>query len=129
MTINYTYNKPDNYILTRVTNTASVEQVKQYIKSIISDPKITQPFYEVVDFTEIKNYDFGYFQSEAIIALLIKLKNSKPYLGSCLVVSNDVSKGMSNIFRVIGEEKKIDIRIFNSITESVDYINQVTSDH
>jgi len=129
MTINYTYNKSDNYILTRVTNIASVEQVENYIKSIISDAEITHPFYEIVDFTEIKSYDFGYFQSEVIIDLLIKLKNNKPYLGTCLVVSNDVSKGMSNIFRVIGEEKKIDIRIFNSLAESIDYINQILSNH
>ena len=124
MSIKYIYHKSANYILTKVTDIASVKQVETYIDSIINDQEILQPFYEIVDFTEIKNYDFGYYQSESIINLLIKLKNKKPYLGTCLVADTDLSKGMSNIFRVIGEDKEIDIKVFNSLTDSINYINE-----
>jgi hypothetical protein len=123
MSIQYQYNKPGNYVITTVTGTVSVDQVAEYVNDILSDDSIKTGFYEIVDFTGVKDFDFGYYQSDKLINLIAKLKNEKQYQGSCLVADKDLTKGMSNIFKVVGEDKKLSITIFSTLDEAIDYVS------
>lgn len=123
MSIQYQYNKSGNYVLTSVTGIVTVDQVAEYVDAILSDERIKTPFYEIVDFAEVENFDFGYYQSDDLIDLIVKLKNEKQYLGSCLVANKDVTKGMSNIFKVIGEDKNLNVKVFSTLNEAMDYVS------
>ncbi|MCW8934564.1 MAG: hypothetical protein OQK98_07550 [Gammaproteobacteria bacterium] len=122
MSISYEYNSNHGYIHTKVTNTVTVKEVLSYIDSVLEDNRINKPFYELVDFSETDNFDFGYYQSEQISNKLAQLTKHKKLQGTCFVATKDIAKGMSNIFRVKNENKGIDMQIFNNINDALVYI-------
>lgn len=122
MSINYQYNDSAGYVLTKVTSIVSLEKVAEYIETLVADSTINKPFYEIVDFSNISNFDFGYYESDILMDLIIKLSNDKQYIGSLLVANKDITKGMSNIFKVIGEDKGIEIKIFNTVNDAINYV-------
>jgi len=122
MSISYEYKKDDQYILTKVTKTITLPEVLSYVDSILADNRIKNPFYEIVDFADIDSFDFGYYQSDELYDKLVLLKKQKNHLGTCFIVTNDIARGMSNIFKVIGEDKGMNINIFNSMDEALQHI-------
>jgi len=122
MSISYDYYKEGGYILVKVTDKITLPEVLSFIDSVLKNDKINEPFYEVVDFSKIKSFDFGYSESDLLydkLKLLVKYKN---HLGTCFIASKDIAKGMSNIFRVIGEDKGMNIQIFKAMDEALQYI-------
>jgi len=122
MSINYEYHVNNGYIHTKVTDVITLKEVLSYFDTIIEDARIDKPFYELVDFSEINNFDFGYYQTDQLYNKLAQLKEHKNLLGQCFVASKDLAKGMSNIFSVVGESKGMNIKIFNNMNDALDYI-------
>ena len=122
MAIKYTYDKDSYYIDTVVTEMVSINQVSEYIDKIINNESIENNFYELVDFTTINGFDFGYYQTNELVDLFIKLKKHKKYLGTCVVVNSDVAKGMSNMFNVVWEDKGLILKTFNSRNDAINFI-------
>ena len=122
MSISYEYNPDSGYVLARVTKLITLQEVISYVDSILEDNKINKPFYELVDFADIDDFDFGYYQSDQLYNKLILLKEHKQHLGTCFVASKDIAKGMSNIFKVAGEQRGMNIQIFNKMDDALKYI-------
>ena len=122
MTIIYTYDKSNNYIDTVVTEIVSIQQVSEYIEDLINNKSISGIFYELVDFTNINKFDFGYYQTNELVDLFIKLQKHKKYLGTCVIVNSDIAIGMSNMFNVVWEEKGLTLKAFNSRSEAINFI-------
>lgn len=127
MTISYKYFKDKDYVLTTVSDQVTLDEALSHFDSLLSDININNPFYEIVNFSDVQNYDFGYYQSEQLMDKIIQLKNKKSYLGSCLVANKDIAKGMSNIFMVVGNQKSIDIQVFDTVEDSLAYIKSKIS--
>lgn len=122
MSISYQYHKELRYILTKVTKVITLAEVLSYVDSILEDESINAPFYEVVDFVGIKSFDFGYHESHQLYEKLILLKKHKKHMGTCFIASKDLVKGMTNIFKVLGEEKGMNIKTFENMGEVLEYI-------
>lgn len=52
------------------------------------------------------------------MAKLVQLSKCKDYLGSCLVAEKDLIRGMTNIFRVMGENTGLKILVFTSVAKA-----------
>jgi len=124
MSIGYEYCPTEGYILSKVTKVLSLFEVLAYMDSIIDDDRINQPFYELVDFSEIDKFDFGYYQSDQIYGKLKLLQTHKKYLGTCFVASHDLAKAMSNVFKVQGETNGMNMEVFNSVDDAAEYIKE-----
>ncbi len=122
MSISYEYYPDNRYIHAKVTDVITLQEVLSYVDLILEDTRIDKPFYEIVDFSETKNFDFGYFQSDQLYDKLVLLKKHKKHLGTCFIPMTDLTKGMSNIFKVVGEDKGMDIQIFSNMDEALEYI-------
>jgi len=122
MTIKYTYDKSHSYVDTVVTEVASMQQVSEYINNLINNETIEDSFYELVDFTNIDNFDFGYYQTNELVDLFIKLQKHKKYLGTCVVVNSDIAKGMSHMFNIVWENKGLTLKAFNSRDDAINFI-------
>jgi len=122
MSISYEYHTSNSYIHTKVTDEITLQEVLSYVDTILEDTRIDKPFYELVDFTDIKNFDFGYYQSDQLYNKLALLKKHKKHLGTCFVASKNLTKGMSNMFKVVGEDKGMHIQIFSNMDEALKYI-------
>lgn len=122
MSISYEYHANNGYIHTKVTDNITLQEVLSYVESILEDTRIDKPFYELVDFSETKNFDFGYYQTDQLYDKLVLLKKNKKHLGTCFIPSITVTIGMSNIFKVVGEDKGMNIQIFSNLDEALEYI-------
>ncbi len=122
MSINYEYYPNNRYIHAKVTDVITLQEVLSYIDLILEDTRIDKPFYEVVDFSETKNFDFGYFQSDQLYNKLVLLKKHKKLLGTCFITFTELTKGKSNIFKVVGEDKGMNIQIFSNMDDALEYI-------
>ncbi len=127
MSISYEYHANNGYIHTKVTDKITLQEVLSYVDTILEDTRIDKPFYEIVDFSETKKFDFGYFQSDQLYDKLVLLKKHKKYLGTCFIPFADLTKGMSNIFKVVGEDKGINIQTFSNLDEALEYIKNTNN--
>lgn len=125
MSIRYEYHANNGYIHTKVTNTITLQEVLSYVDTILEDTRIDKPFYELVDFSETKSFDFGYYQSDQLYNKLVLLKKHKKHLGTCFITSIELTKGMSNIFKVVGEDKGMNIQTFSNMDEALEYIKNI----
>ena len=123
MAINYQYHKANGYLHCVVNNKVTLNDVLTYIDNIINDQTINEPFFEIVDFSNTTDFDFGYYQSDELILKLKKLKSLNNYQGSLLITDRDYLRGMANIFQVIGEDKEINIKTFASLEEALKYVS------
>lgn len=126
MNIQYSYNKEIGYIHAKVSGQISTVDVKNYVSSLLADKNITSPFYEITDFTNIDNFEFGYLESDSVLNEFKELKEIKNYIGSCIVVNRDYLKGISHIFEIVGEDKGFDIKVFTSFEDALDYVKNNT---
>ena len=124
MSISYEYYPNNRYIHTKVTDVITLQEVLSYVDSILEDSRIDEPFFELVDFAEIDKFDFAYYQSDQLYNKLVLLKKYKEHLGTCFVASKNLAKGMSNMFKVIGEDKGMNIQIFDRMDDALNYINK-----
>lgn len=105
-----------------MTNIITLQEVLSYVDDILEDNEIDKPFYELVDFEDIDDFDFGYYQSDQLYNKLMLLKKHKKHLGTCFVAAKDIAKGMSNIFKVTGEDKGMNIQVFDNMDDALKYI-------
>lgn len=122
MTMEDTYNNEDCYIHNTVTETATIDHVSKQYDGIIQDDNVSHDFNELVDFTKVDNFDFGYDQTNMLVSLFLKLKTYKKYLGTCVIVNSDLSKGMTHMFDVVWEQKDLDFGVFNSKEDALSFI-------
>jgi hypothetical protein len=57
-----------------------------------------------------------------LVSLFLKLKTYKKYLGTCVIVNSDLSKGMTHMFDVVWEQKDLDFGVFNSKEDALSFI-------
>lgn len=129
MSISYKYNKDENYILVKATDRITLPEMLDFIEAVLNDQKIKAPFYEIVDFAEIRSFDFGYsgtLQFYEKLQLLVKHKN---HLGTCFIANKKIALGMVNMFKIVGEEKGVNVTIFNEMNQALDFIRENHQDH
>lgn len=124
MTINYQYHKDKGYLLCNVSDQVTLTDALSYFDNIINDPGVNNPFFEIVDFSNSTNFDFGYYQTDALMAKIKQLKSLNNYQGTLLIADSDYLRGMANIFKVSGEDKEINIKAFESQEEAVNFITE-----
>ena len=120
--LEYTYYPDTSCIITKITGYVKLDEVYSYIDRVIEDDKIDKPFYEIVDFSNIENFDFGYYESNNFITKLKDMKDQKGCKGSILIADNDLTQGMSNMFQSIGECKGVKVYIVHSLDEAMDNV-------
>jgi len=119
MAINYRYYKDKHYLLSKVEGQLTLAEVLSYFDKIINDTEIDSPFFEIVDFSNISKFDFGYYETNQLMAKLNHLKSINNYQGPLLIADNNYLLGMTNIFKTVGEDKDININIVKSLDEAI----------
>ena len=125
MSISYTYDADKSHIITKVSGVVTTKETLEYMDRINADPRISKPFYEIVDFADTDNFDFGYFESNQLIEKLAKLREDKGYMGTILIADRDLIQGMSNMFQSIGECHNVPITVVHSFQEAEDMISNL----
>jgi len=121
MNIEYCYHEERGYLLCTPKGVVTLDDVKVYVQTLCNDNTINAPFIEVVDFTQTKEFDFGYFEAKELIELFEALKSSKGYKGSCLVVQEDITKSMSNLISGAGRDLGVVIKTFKTVEDACKY--------
>lgn len=121
MAIDYQYYKEQGYILSYPQGKVTLDDIKMYSEKLFRDESITGPFLEVVNFKQVDEFAFGYYEAGELLALFEKLISSKGYKGACLVVERDVEKSIANIIREAAKELNIIIRTFRTIEDACKY--------
>ena len=125
MSISYTYHADKSHILTKVSGVVTLEETLEYIDRINADPRISKAFYEIVDFADTDNFDFGYFESNQLIEKLAELRADKGYMGTILIADRDLIQGMSNMFQSIGECHNVPVTVVHSFEEAEDIVTSL----
>ncbi len=127
MTINYKYHKNNGYLHCKVDDKVTLTDVLAYFDKIINDKYINEPFFEIVDFTDTTNFDFGYYQSDQLMLKIMQLKSLNNYQGSLLITDRDYLCGMGNIFQVKGESREINVKAVASLEEAINFVKEYFS--
>ena len=127
MTIKYLYNSEQHSVLTKAIGIIKLTEILDYIDNLISDPLLNKPYLEIVDFSDTIDFDFGYYQSDQLIDKLQDLKSYNNYQGTILIADRGFIRGMTNIFKVIGEDEMINIKIVHNLEEALNEVNEYFS--
>ena len=98
--------------------TGTLEDVRNYIAEITRDPDLDEPFFEIVDFTQVKNLEFGYYQSEEMMNQYLTLAENKGYIGTIFITGSEYGQGVANMFTAAGTFKGLDLRVVSSLEEA-----------
>lgn len=118
MTIEYQFHSSEHCLMCTVSGEIRLEEIFDYVDQVIDDQSVVGEFFEIVEFSQVDSFDFGYYRSEEVMAKLVQLSKCKDYLGSCLVAEKDLTRGMTNIFRVMGENTGLKILVFTSVAKA-----------
>jgi len=118
MTIEYQFHSSEHCLMCTVSGEIRLEEIFDYVDQVIDDQAVVGEFFEIVEFSQVDSFDFGYYRSEEVMAKLVQLSKCKDYLGSCLVAEKDLARGMTNIFRVMGENTGLKILVFTSVAKA-----------
>lgn len=125
MPVEYKYLKDKNCVLIDASEFVSLEDVLEYTHSIEQDTQINKPFYEIVNFEKVTNYDFGYHESHEVINRFSVLKETKGYMGSLLVSPTPLTMGVSNMLHVMAEHVGLVMESFEDMQSALDYLSSV----
>lgn len=124
MSFDYNYNEGKSYILTRLPKIVLLTDALAYFDKIIDDPSIRKPFIEIADFSNTEEIDFGYEDAKILMRKMVKLKRLNNYQGSLLIANSDYTRGMTNIYRVVGESANINVIQVTSLEEALDIVKE-----
>lgn len=127
MTIKYIYNPAQHCVLTKAVGQIKLTDILSYIDKLINAPLLNKPFFEIVDFSETNNFNFGYYQSDQLLDKLKHLESFNNYQGTMLIADSDLIRGMTNIFKVIGEDKEINVKVVFSQEEALNKVKEYFS--
>ena len=65
-----------------VSGEIRLEEIFDYVDQVIDDQSVVGEFFEIVEFSQVDSFDFGYYRSKEVMAKLVQLSKSKGYLGS-----------------------------------------------
>ena len=118
MPLNFDKNLSKKYIHCNMLGKGTLEDVSNYIAEITSDPDLDEPFFEIVDFTQVENLDFGYYQSEEMMNQYLALAENKGYKGTIFVTGNEFGQGVANMFTTAGTFKGLNLKVVSSLEEA-----------
>ena len=127
MLFDYKYNEDLGYMLTRAPQLVLLTDVLAHLDRIADDSSIQKPFFEIVDFSDTKEIDFGYENAKILMPEIAKLKELKYYQGSILIGNTDYIRGMTNIYRVLGESAKVNVVQVKNLSEGLEIVNEYFS--
>lgn len=118
MPLNYDKNLSKRYIHCNMLGTGTLEDISNYIAEITGDPDLDEPFFEIVDFTQVENLDFGYYQSEEMMNQYVSLAENKGYIGTIFITGSEYGQGVANMFTAAGTFKGLDLRVVSTLEEA-----------
>lgn len=124
MAIEYEFKEECKCVHTKVNGLTNLTDIVNYIDQLIRDPQLKQPFMEIVEFEKNVSFNFGYNETAVLIATLKILENQNYYHGTILVVNSALMRGMSNIFKVVGESKKIRIKVVTKLETAFEAVSE-----
>ena len=125
MSIEYRFHGSEHCLMCTASGEIHLDEILDYVDRVIDDQSVVGEFFEIVDFTQVKDFDFGYYSSRELMAKLAQLSERKGYLGSCLVSEKeDLVRGMTNIFRVMGESTGVEVLVFDSIASARKHVDE-----
>jgi hypothetical protein len=119
MPVSFTKNIQKHYVLCRMLDEGTMDEVLDYIHDLEVDDDFNKPFYEIVDFTDVKVLDFGYYESNRLLGKYKALALNKGYLGTIFVTGNVYGQAISKMFKTAGHFKGINIRVVQRLDEAV----------
>ncbi len=129
MPLSYTKNIKKHYVHCRMLGQGTMEEVTDYLRKLEADSDLNQPFYEIVDFTDVNALDFGYYDSNDLFGKYKALALSKGYLGSIFVTGTVYGQAVSKMFKTAGQFKGINIRVVQTFDEAVVLIDHLFSEN
>jgi hypothetical protein len=124
MAIKYEFNPEQHYVLTKAIGHIELTDILDYIDKLISDPLLNKPYVEIVDFSEINDFNFGYYESSWLIDKLKHLESLNNYEGTILIADRAFTPGMTNMFQVVGDSKAINIKIVSNLEDAYSEVNE-----
>jgi len=125
MSIEYQFHGSEHCLMCMVSGEIRLEEIVEYLDQVIDDQSVVGEFFEIVNFTQVTGFDFGFNPSRELMAKLAQLSECKGYLGSCLVSENeDLVRGMTNMFRVMGESTGVEVLVFDSIAGARKHVDE-----
>ena len=124
MAIEYEFKPERKCVHCKATGLISLSEIVNYIDQMIQDPQLKQPFMEIVDFDKEVSFDFGYNETSVLISTLKRLELKNHYQGTILVAGSALMRGMSNIFKVVGEGRKINIKVVTKLEAAYDAVDK-----
>ena len=118
MPIQVEKNLPQKYIVCSMMGIGTLDEVKNYLDDLAIDPDLDQPFFEIVDFTQVENLEFGYYQSEEMMNKYVSLAENKGYKGTIFITGSDYGQGIANMFSAAGTFKGLDLRVVSDLAEA-----------
>ena len=123
MVIESKYDASQQLVLTRIVGNISLTEILSYQDELINNVLLNKPFIEIIDLSETTTFDFGYKQTKQMIDKLAQLTSMGNYKGTSFIASRDYTRGMSNIFKMVGEVSSINIKIFTCLEDALTDVN------
>lgn len=121
MPITFRIDKESGIVHTTIDGSASTDEIVDGLKSIMNHPDFKPGLNGIAD---LRNSDMEVFSADVkrIANLLIEYRNKIGPSKTAVVVSKDVTFGMTRVFQVFAEQSSIETAIFRDRDEALQWL-------
>ena len=78
MSIEYRFHGSEHCLMCTASGEIHLDEILDYVDRVIDDQSVVGEFFEIVDFTQVKDFDFGFYPSREIMAKGSSTRSTTP---------------------------------------------------
>lgn len=115
MSIHYIHSEGFSYIMTYASGYLALFEILDYLDKMIIDNIDSLPHVEIVDCSDVEDFNFGFGDVHVLICKLEERHKNQNFKGSIFISGKAQVTGMLNFVRFMAEKRQIHITIVDSM--------------
>ena len=121
MPITFRIDKESGVVCTTIDGYVSTDEIIEGLRNIMNHPDFRPGLNGIAD---LRNSDLNTFSADVkrIAELLVEYRDKTGPSRTAVLVSNDVTFGMTRVFQVFAEQSSVETAIFRDMEEAVQWL-------
>lgn len=124
MTVRYTYDEKENFILTTFSGILTDEDLETQAKAVAADPRVRPGAREIVDLRAVEQVEASTESIGFIIVMDKEHRDKFEGMKTAIVAPRDLLFGLSKIFEVLSEVENAPstVKVFRTMPEARNWL-------
>lgn len=123
MPVSFSIDSENSIVYTKITGVLTSEELISGLEGLLDDPQFRPGLDGITDMSDSELDTFS-IDAREIAELLVRYREKIGPSRTAVVVSKDITLGLTRMFQYFAEETSIETRIFSSIEEAREWLDE-----